>query len=65
MNNSENIKEIQKLLYEAYSKLLNVQIKDEENIEAQKEILSDINEVYKKLRDDFETSLWGEVEKRK
>lgn len=56
MNNSEKIKEVQKLLVEAHRVLGNVKFKDEEKHEAQTEVLSDINGIYKKLRKEFETS---------
>lgn len=62
MANLESIKEIQQLLWVAYSRLISLQIEDEENFETQKEVLNDINEIYKKLREDFNVSLWGEVE---
>lgn len=62
MTNLEKIKKAQELLAEAHKILANVQMKDEEKNEAQREVLSDINEVYKKIRTNFNTSIWGEVE---
>lgn len=60
--NLERIKKAQDLLAQAHSTFANVQTKDEARNEAQREVLSDINEVYKKIRTNFNTSIWGEIE---
>lgn len=62
MTNLERIKKAEELLAEAHKVLANVKTKDEGKNEAQREVLSDINEVYKKIRTNFNTSIWGEIE---
>lgn len=62
MTNQERIKKAEELLAEAHKILANVKTKDEEETEAKIEVLSDINEVYKKIRTNFNTSIWGEAE---
>lgn len=60
--NLERIKKAEELLAKAHKVVASVKTKDEERNEAKLEVLSDINEVYKKLRNNFNTSVWGEVE---
>ena len=62
MTNLERIKKSEELLAEAHKILANVKMKDEGKNEAQREVLSDINKVYIKIRNNFNTSIWGEVE---
>lgn len=62
MTHLEKIQKAQKLLLEAHKVLESVEMEDRIGQVAQKKILSDINETYKKIRSNFNTSIWGELE---